>query len=135
MNIFRRLGTSTRLPKMLRNNHGFAGTIAALIAIGGAVGVGGAGLAAGLTGAAIAGTAAFGATSLLTNAIGGGGQQLSEIPQAQTQSASDIIASSNSAAEDQRKDILRAKRRNTVLTGPTGIFEEADTAKKTLLGA
>jgi hypothetical protein len=132
MNIFNRIGK--RLPGMLGNNHGFAGTIAALIAIGGAVGVGGAGVAAGLAGAAIAGSAAFGLGSLLTAGSRGGPSNLT-LPAPQTQSAESLLASSNQAAEDKRKDILRAKRRKTVLTGPTGLFEEADTAKKTLLGA
>ena len=135
MNIFNRIGKS--FPGRLGNNKGFiasaiAAISSALVGIGTAVGVGGAGLAAGLTGAALVGTAAVGVGSLLTGGGAGGTPDFQAPP---VQSAANIIAQSEQAAEEKRKDTIRAKRRKTVLTGPTGIFEEAETAQKTLLGA
>ena len=118
------------------------GLISTLVAIGNAIGVGAGGLAAaggvgsvaaGFAGAALVGGAAYGATSLLT---GGMSQPCSQMPQAQaqTQTADQIIAESQTVADEKRKDLIRSRSRRTVLTGPTGLFEEADTAQKTLLG-
>jgi hypothetical protein len=90
--------------------------MAPLIAIGGALGVGGAGLGAGLAGA---------------SSGGGGGGYAAPAP---AQSADSLIAASNEKAEDDRKELLRQRSARTILTGPRGVFEEADTAKKTLLG-
>lgn len=132
-----------RLLKPLCNEHGFVATTAALVSIGTAVGVGGAGLAAGLTGAAIVGAAAYGATTLLTGGMGGPQQQQASFQpsaaqqqaiQAPVPTAQETVQKAEAEATAERKKVL-ARRSKTVLTGPAGVFGEADTAKKTLLGA
>jgi len=102
--------------------------VATSIAVGGAVGVGGAGLAAGLTGAAILGTAAFGAASLIGSIAGGGskkpsaagGQQVSQETGLLTPSESSTIARS------------RAFRAASIFTSPTGINTPANTSQARL---
>ena len=113
------------------------GLISSMIAIGTALGVGGAGMAAGLTGALVTGSALYGAGTLLTNATRGpdNSAMYDKMSAATGNTADSIIAQSQAAAAEERKDLIRSKRRKTVLTGPTGLFEEADTAQKTLLGA
>ena len=108
-----------------------------LAAIGAAVGVGSATVgaagftAAALAGGAIAGSALYGVGSLLTG--GQGGQSNIPSPQA-PKSADSIIAESQAKAQQDQQDLLQQRRRNTVLTGPTGLFDEPNTGKKTLLG-
>ena len=111
-----------------------------MAAIGAAIGVGSATVGAvGYTSAIIAGSlltgaAAYGAGSLISNASQKAGGPALQYQPPQTQSAETIIAQSQAAGDQERKDLIRAKSRKTVLTGPTGVFGEADTAKKTLLG-
>jgi hypothetical protein len=96
------------------------------------MGVGGAGLGAGLAGAAALGVAGSMIYSAVkpTPSMGGGSSGYSS----SMQTSESLIAQSNEKAEEDRKELLRQRSARTILTGPRGVFEEADTAKKTLLG-
>ena len=90
--------------------------------------------AAAIAGGATLVTAGVGVASM-TGAFSPGMPSSQALAPGPTQTADQIIAQSQATAAEEKKDLIRAKRRKTVLTGPTGLFEEADTAQKTLLGA
>lgn len=112
--------------------------IATSIAVGTALGVGGAGLAAGLVGGTVLATAVGGAAAGIYGLAGGfSKKQLTYDPQAPAGTAA-----SKEVAEAKAKEEVLNKRRlladqagtNTVLTGPMGLSDKAQTEKKTLLG-
>ena len=116
-----------KLFKRLRNNKGFIGTS---IAIGTALGVGGAGLAAGLTGGAVLGAAGLGIGSLLTGFGGSSTPQLPALPAPPSQAAADAKSRTDAVAEQRTK--LRGSKTN--LTGADNLLSVGQTTGKTLLG-
>ena len=61
--------------------------------------------------------------------------QVPALPPAPTQNqAANVTASRQVAATERGAAALRTGRRSTVLTGPTGLKEEANIRRKTLLG-
>lgn len=111
--------------KKMRCKRGFIGTA---IAIGGALGVAGGGLAAGLAGGALLGAGALGIGSLLTGGFGGGsGLELPAAP-----ATPSFEEAQGTSLEEQRQNLRRKSR--TTLTSPNLLETQGDVAQKTLLG-
>ena len=98
------------------------------IAVGTALGVGGGGLAAGATGAAVLGGAAFGAGKLIGDIVGSGRKSSGGAAPRVEPNQTGILT------EEESKDLARKRlfRTGSIFTSPTGVNTPATTTSARL---